>query len=170
MSAKHLSKRTNWQRLASTAGLGKEDIVYSVLKVLLAGDETCQVVKKIIRIYANGRGVKPDCVIVNKDTGKMLLIEVKNQGATGNAHERMCRNYMPGLQNELEARCGFRYPFFTICTNGLANDAHKSQEISKWFDCDELRDRLFLFKNRNAIEELVEYLKKIVKEYLEYEI
>lgn len=170
MSAEHLSKRTNWQRLASTGGLGKEDVVFSILAVLFDGDATCEVVKEVVPIYANGRGVRPDAVIRNRTNGKMILIEVKNQGKAGNAHERLCRNYILGIQNELEAQCGFRYPFFTVCTNGLANDPHKSQEIAKWFDCDELRDRLFLFKNRNDVSALVGYFKKIVKEYLEYEV
>lgn len=170
MPSEHLSKRKNWQKIANLGGTGKEDVVFSILKALFIGNKICEVVKERILIYENGRGVKPDCMIRNTNNGKMILIEVKNQGKSGNAHERLCRNYMPGIQNELEKQCGFRYPFFTICTNGLATDPHKSQEITKWFDSDELKDRLFLFKDKNKPETIINYFKKIVLKYLDYEI
>ena len=58
---------------------------------------------------SRGWGVSPDFSIVNKKTGKILFGEIKRQdgwvegkepsAGRGNAHERMCKLFTPGLLN-----------------------------------------------------------------------
>lgn len=171
MAREHLSARANWQQFANEVGSDREDLVFLVLKKLLEGDRVCEVVKSnTVALYPNGRGIRPDCVVRNKTNNKMLLVEVKRQGSGGNAHERLCRNYMLGIQDGLEKECGFRYPVFTVCTNGLANDDHKSQEIKKWFEHDDIKDRLFLWEDTSRPELIAGYFQQVIARYLGYEV
>ncbi len=122
------------------------------------------VVKETIPVYKNGRGVRFDITIKNKNTKKIALVELKRQGKDGNAHERLCRNYMMGMQKVLSAHCGYANPVFTICCNGLAKDQHKKQEISQCFEG--MDDRLFLWKGQDYVGELIDYIKNTIIPYL----
>lgn len=145
-----LAQRSNWQRMANAAGSGGEKLIVLMAKTLFLDCDTYEVsTQLVIPIYPNGRGIRPDCVIAHKATSKKALIEVKRQGAQGNAHERLCRNYMPGIQEKLQQICGFLYPVFTICLDGLVGDKHKNQEITEWFDHDSIRNRLLMWNGED---------------------
>jgi len=162
MAREHLSKRANWQKGAHAGGDGKEAAVRGIIETHL--NDNYDVVKETIPVYANGRGVRFDTTIKNNTTGKIALIEIKRQGKDGNAHERLCRNYMIGLQKVLSAYCGYDNPVFTICCNGLAKDQHKKQEIPLWFQG--MDDRLFLWKGQDYVSELIDYIENTIIPYL----
>jgi len=56
-------------------------------------------------------GIQPDGAIINKNTGKTIFIEIKRQdgwvegkkrsAGRGNAHERLCKYFTPGLLKKL---------------------------------------------------------------------
>lgn len=163
-SGKHLKKRKNWQRHATDAGKAREEILFVVIKSCLLEKYKLDY-QPIISIYDNGRGIQPDASITNMENEKKVLIESKRQGASGNAHERMCRNYMPGIVKRVSAYCKVDNPIFTICMNGLAKDKHKSQEIECWFQG--IDDRVFLWKDAKDTNKLERYIIKTILPYLE---
>ena len=68
--------------------------------------------------------------------GTAIYVEIKRQRAAGNAHERACKYFTPGIIHS--GRTIARQPysllaFWWIFTNGVAEDARYIQEIMHWF-------------------------------------
>ena len=158
----HLSKRNKWQHTGG--GEGKETAVRGVIETMFRDNDTYSVTKDNIKVYPNGRGITPDVLIKNNKTNKIAILEVKRQGKGGNAHERLCRNYMPGLNKALSKHCGYDNPVFTICLNGLAKDKHKKQEIEFWFQG--MEDRVFFWMGQESTKALWQYIESTVLPYL----
>jgi hypothetical protein len=114
------------------------------LNVELSHDELSQIYipdKPIIQ-----HGIKPDCLIRNKETGKEIYVEIKRQdgwveGKTrsagrGNAHERLCKYFTPGLFDFLRSQSGIaepNYPFWIVFQGDITRDICRVKEIRCWF-------------------------------------
>lgn len=92
-------------------------------------------------------GVRPDYAIDNRALGKTLYIEVKRQdgwvegkprsAGRGNAHERCCKLFTPGLLKVLRSRGGLGegvLPFWTVFQGDITRDPCRVREITLWFD------------------------------------
>jgi len=92
-------------------------------------------------------GVRPDYAIENKKLGKTLYVEVKRQdgwvqgkprsAGRGNAHERSCKYFTPGLLKILRdrGRLGKNVlPFWTVFQGDISRDPCRVREITLWFD------------------------------------
>ncbi len=92
-------------------------------------------------------GVVPDFAIDNVDTKKTLYVEVKRQdgwvegkqknAGRGNAHERMCKYFTPGLLNMLRSIGNLGdevLPFWVVLQGDVARDPKRVREITFWFD------------------------------------
>lgn len=92
-------------------------------------------------------GVKPDYAIDNIKLKKTLYVEVKRQDGwvegklrkdgRGNAHERSCKYFTPGLLKILRKRGGLgdnALPFWTIFQGDIARDPCRVREVTLWFD------------------------------------
>jgi len=92
-------------------------------------------------------GVFPDYAIDNLKTKKTIYIEVKRQdgwvegGARsdgrGNAHERSCKFFTPGLLKILRAKGNLGdnvLPFWTVFQGNITRDPCRVREISCWYD------------------------------------
>lgn len=91
-------------------------------------------------------GVIPDYAIDNRATGKTLYVEVKRQdgwvegkprsAGRGNAHERSCKFFTPGLLGILRERGGLGHhvlPFWVVYQGDIARDPKRVREIHTWF-------------------------------------
>lgn len=91
-------------------------------------------------------GVFPDYAIDNKRTGKTLYVEVKRQDGwveggvrsdgRGNAHERSCKFFTPGLLSILRAKSGIaepHLPFWTVFQGAITRDPCRVREVSCWY-------------------------------------
>lgn len=91
-------------------------------------------------------GVFPDCAIDNLENGKTIYIEVKRQDGwveggkradgRGNAHERSCKFFTPGLQNILREKGNLGpeiLPFWTVFQGDIARDPCRVREITCWY-------------------------------------
>lgn len=92
------------------------------------------------RISKNGRkgphGIYPEYGIKSNSSGKSIYVEIKRQRPEGNAHERACKYFTPGILNSMRQHANQPHeviPFWWIFTNGIANDKHYRQEIMHWF-------------------------------------
>ena len=92
-------------------------------------------------------GIQPDFLIINKVTGKKIFGEIKRQdgwveGKTraagrGNAHERLCKYFTPGLLKTFRKAGnigGKNFPFWIIFEGDITRDPCRVREITYWFD------------------------------------
>lgn len=91
-------------------------------------------------------GVFPDYAIDNTNTGKTLYIEVKRQDGWieggkradggGNAHERSCKFFTPGLLKILREKGGIdnkHLPFWTVFLGDITRDPCRVREVTCWY-------------------------------------
>ncbi|WP_083236029.1 MunI family type II restriction endonuclease [Halomonas caseinilytica] len=91
-------------------------------------------------------GVFPDYAIDNKETGKTIYIEVKRQDGwieggqrsdgRGNAHERSCKFFTPGLMSLLRKEGNIsepNLPFWTVFLGNITRDPCRVREITCWY-------------------------------------
>ena len=92
-------------------------------------------------------GVFPDYAIDNIKSGKTIFIEVKRQDGwveggkrsdgRGNAHERSCKFFTPGLLNLLREKSGIsmpNLPFWTVFQGNITRDPCRVREITCWYE------------------------------------
>lgn len=91
-------------------------------------------------------GVFPDYAIDNTVSGKTLYVEVKRQDGwveggkrsdgRGNAHERSCKFFTPGLLSILRKQGGIdsnHLPFWTVFLGDITRDPCRVREITCWY-------------------------------------
>lgn len=91
-------------------------------------------------------GVFPDYAIDNIKTGKTIYVEVKRQDGwveggkrsdgRGNAHERSCKFFTPGLLKILREKGkigGDHLPFWTVFQGDITRDPCRVREITCWY-------------------------------------
>ena len=92
-------------------------------------------------------GVIPDYAITNTRYGKTIYVEVKRQDGwveggkrsdgRGNAHERSCKFFTPGLMAALRQKGGIEapaLPFWTVFQGDIARDPCRVREVTCWYD------------------------------------
>lgn len=93
-------------------------------------------------------GFVPDYAIVNNETGKKIYVEVKQQdgwvagkarkAGRGNAHERLCKYFTPGLMKILRDGSNLHdetiLPFWIVFQGDITRDPCRVREINCWFD------------------------------------
>lgn len=92
-------------------------------------------------------GLLLDYTIQNKASGRQIFIEVKRQdgwvegkerkAGRGNAHERSCKFFTPGLLKILRAESKIpepSLPFWTIFQGDITRDPCRVREITCWYD------------------------------------
>lgn len=119
-------------------------------------------------------GIKPDCLIRNKETGKEIYVEIKRQdgwveGKTrsagrGNAHERLCKYFTPGLLKQLRKESGIdapSLPFWIVFQGDITRDPCRVREIRFWFDNNDTN--LFFWRDTKKTNGITEhFMEKIV--------
>jgi hypothetical protein len=122
-------------------------------------------------------GVFPDYAIENTETGKTIYIEVKRQDGwveggkradgRGNAHERSCKFFTPGLQRILREKGNLEdsiLPFWTVFQGDITRDPCRVREITCWYA--EYKAHFFFWRNTNNPEPLIEHFIKNIKPLL----
>lgn len=111
-------------------------------------------------------GVFPDYAIDNKENNKTIYIEVKRQDGwveggkrsdgRGNAHERSCKFFTPGLQKILRKEGNLEddvLPFWTIFQGDITRDPCRVREITCWYD--DLTAHFFFWRDSTDPEPLI---------------
>lgn len=126
-----------------------------------------------------GWGVSPDFSITNTETGKILFGEIKRQdgwvegkdpsAGRGNAHERMCKLFTPGLLNEYR-RIGGIYdedilPFWVVLEGDITRDPKRNREIAFWFG--KYDKNYFMWRPAMTGQELVDHFDNYLRKYLD---
>lgn len=92
-------------------------------------------------------GISMDFAIRNNDNKKVLFGEIKRQdgwiettnmaAGRGNAHERSCKYFTPGLMRVLREASGICeesiLPFWLVIVGDITRDPRRNREIAFWF-------------------------------------
>ena len=128
---------------------------------------------------SRGWGVSPDFSITNIKTGKILFGEIKRQdgwvegkepsAGRGNAHERMCKLFTPGLMKAYRSIGKIKdpkiLPFWVVLEGDITRDPKRNREIAFWFD--EYDKNFFMWRPNMSGKELVEHFNKYLKPFLD---
>ena len=123
-------------------------------------------------------GIKPDCLIRNKRTQKEIYVEIKRQDGwiegksrkdgRGNAHERLCKYFTPGLLKLLRRKSGIaapKLPFWIVFQGDITRDPCRVREIRFWFDKNDTN--VFFWRDTNDKKKITEHFIKKIAPLLE---
>lgn len=119
-------------------------------------------------------GIKPDYAIDNTKTQKTLYVEVKRQDGwvegkprstgRGNAHERSCKFFTPGLLRLLRkhGKLGDNVlPFWVVFQGDITRDPCRVREITFWYA--EYSAHFFFWRNSADDKSLINHFDKKLK-------
>ena len=123
-------------------------------------------------------GIQPDGAIRNRRTGKIIFVEIKRQdgwveGKTrfagrGNAHERLCKYFTPGLLVKLREAGSIKspnLPFWIVFQGDITRDPCRVREITFWFG--NYKANYFFWRNTKEADSLIEHFEKYIVPLLE---
>lgn len=148
-------------------------------RVELLEDVKKQIYNPSINFENTQWGVSPDFAIKNIDSGKILFGEIKRQdgwvegkdpsAGRGNAHERCCKLFTPGLLKAYRKIGGITntdiLPFWVVFEGDITRDPKRVREISFWFDT--YKDNYFMWRPNQSGEQLVEHFNAKLKIFLD---
>lgn len=111
-------------------------------------------------------GISMDFAIRNLVNSKILFGEIKRQdgriegkdpsAGRGNAHERSCKYFTPGLLREIRKVSGITsediLPFWIVFIGDITRDPKRNREISFWFQ--EYKNNFFMWRDTSNIKSL----------------
>lgn len=129
-------------------------------------------------IPINKHGISPDFAIDNLKTGKTIFGDNKRQDGwveggerkdgRGNAHERMCKYFTPGLTKQLRSKGKIdndKLPFWIVLRGNITRDPCRVREITLWFDGN--NENLFFWRDKNDTSKLINHFETQIKPILE---
>ncbi len=198
MGKKELRKRDKWQDSSGEkAGVAEKTFYEVFLKEFKDSDlrirakpkefkniySNIELDKKILEDIYNPHkewvhGVHPDFAIDNIKTKKTLYVEVKRQDGwvegkppsvgRGNAHERSCKFFTPGLLKILrkQGRLGDKIlPFWVVFQGDIARDPKRVREITYWYA--EYSAHFFMWSNSTSDKLLIKHFNNDLKYLLD---
>ena len=123
-------------------------------------------------------GIQPDGAIKNKKTGKTIFVEIKRQdgwvegksrsAGRGNAHERLCKYFTPGLLSKLRETGRIEspnLPFWIVFQGDITRDPCRVREITYWFG--HFKANYFFWRNTKNPDDLIEHFRNYIYPLLE---
>lgn len=197
MATNELRQRVNWQTQSGGKACSAESIFFKTLKDEFDGGDFCVQSKpsEFSDIYSSVRlpqpvldaiyqpertwrhGIRPDYAIRNKSTDKTLYVEVKRQdgwvegkkpsAGRGNAHERSCKYFAPGLLRVMRQHGKLGegvLPFWVVFQGDITRDPKRVREITLWYEgyC----DHFFFWINPNEPRPLLDHFNRKLKPLL----
>lgn len=122
-------------------------------------------------------GISMDFAIRNQLNHKALFGEIKRQdgwventdmkAGRGNAHERCCKYFAPGLMKILRKAGGLSdeiLPFWLVVVGDITRDPRRNREIAFWFQ--EYTKNYYLWRNTEDIGDLLDFFENNLLPYL----
>lgn len=123
-------------------------------------------------------GIQPDGAIRNIRTGKTIYVEIKRQdgwvegkprsAGRGNAHERLCKYFTPGLLQKLRSAGQIaepNLPFWIVFQGDITRDPCRVREITYWFG--NFKANYFFWRNTKNAEALIDHFENYIAPLLE---
>lgn len=122
-------------------------------------------------------GISMDFAIRNKKNGKILFGEIKRQdgwvettdmqAGRGNAHERSCKYFTPGLMRIIRKTGGLSeeiLPFWLVIVGDITRDPRRNREIAYWFQ--EYTKNYYMWRDTNDIGDMLDFFENNLLPYL----
>jgi len=122
-------------------------------------------------------GITMDFAIRNIKNGKILFGEIKRQdgwiestnmqAGRGNAHERSCKYFSPGLMKVLRETGGLSeeiLPFWLVIVGDITRDPRRNREIAFWFQ--NYTKNYYMWRNTNDIGDMLDFFENNLLPYL----
>jgi hypothetical protein len=122
-------------------------------------------------------GIRMDFAIRNLVNGKVLFGEIKRQdgwvettkpaAGRGNAHERSCKYFTPGLLKALREASGISeeiLPFWLVLVGDITRDPRRNREIAFWYQGYE--KNYYMWRNSEDIGDLFDFFENNLLPYL----
>ncbi len=131
---------------------------------------------------ANGKpkyswGISMDFAIRNKTNGKILFGEIKRQdgwvettsmqAGRGNAHERSCKYFTPGLLRKIRQTGGLSdeiLPFWLVIVGDITRDPRRNREIAYWFQ--EYTKNYYMWRDTKDVGDMLDFFENNLLPYL----
>lgn len=131
---------------------------------------------------ANGKpkyewGISMDFAIRNKENGKILFGEIKRQdgwvettnmaAGRGNAHERSCKYFTPGLMKIIRETGGLSeeiLPFWLVIVGDITRDPRRNREIAYWFQ--DYTKNYYMWRDTNDVGDMLDFFENNLLPYL----
>ncbi len=147
--------------------------------VVLSKNELKKIYNPSINLDKKNWGISPDFAIENLETGKILFGEIKRQdgwvegkepkAGRGNAHERLCKLFSPGLQKAYRKISKIDseeiLPFWVVFQGDITRDPKRVREVKFWFD--EYSANYYMWRPDETGKELFEHFYNNLKKYLD---
>lgn len=122
-------------------------------------------------------GISMDFAIRNVTNGKILFGEIKRQdgwvettdmqAGRGNAHERSCKYFTPGLMKVIRETGGLSneiLPFWLVIVGDITRDPRRNREIAFWFQGYE--KNFYMWRNSEDIGDMLDFFENNLLPYL----
>lgn len=131
---------------------------------------------------ANGKpkyewGISMDFAIRNLKNGKTLYGEIKRQdgwiettamkAGRGNAHERSCKYFTPGLLKTIREASGISediLPFWLVIVGDITRDPRRNREIAFWFQG--YTNNYYMWRDTNEVGDMLDFFENHLLPYL----
>lgn len=165
MGRRELSSREKWQDRAAERGGSAEDAFCEAMTRHVGSSEIRiernpgDLTTIYVALDETSRGIRPDFAIRRKN--RTVYVEVKRQQAAGNAHERACKYWTPGILDSMRRLGGWSdshsvvVPCWWVFTGGLTRDPRYRTEIKHWFKGHE--GHVLLWKNTTDYDVLTRH-------------
>ena len=137
------------------------------------------VLEKIYNVDVVGYswGINMDFAIRNLKNGKTLFGEIKRQdgwventqpsAGRGNAHERSCKYFTPGLLKVLREVSGISkdiLPFWVVLVGDITRDPKRNREIAFWYQ--EYDMNFYMWRDTSNVGEMLDFFENKLLPYL----
>lgn len=165
MGREHLEARDNWQAESAVRGGDAERAFNEVMRKYCIGTDLSYASKPrdLSEMYGPRHGIAPDGVIRNTKSGRAVYVEIKRQRNAGNAHERACKYFAPGIiasAREVAGQPDDVIPFWWIFSNGIASDPRYVQEIMHWFRG--VEGNVLLWQSLDDYEPVIDHFERYI--------
>lgn len=122
-------------------------------------------------------GISMDFAIRNISNGKILFGEIKRQdgwietthmaAGRGNAHERSCKYFTPGLLRVIRKVSGLSteiLPFWLVIVGDITRDPRRNREIAFWFQ--EYTSNYYMWRDTNDVGDMLDFFENNLLPYL----
>ena len=148
-------------------------------QVQLPNDVLSEIFNPKIDINKKDWGVAPDFAIENTVTHKILFGEIKRQdgwventnpsAGRGNAHERLCKMFTPGLLKKYRELSGIKdeniLPFWVVFEGNITRDPKRVREITFWFD--QYTKNFYMWRPGETYADIIKHFNKNLKQSID---
>ena len=146
-------------------------------------DEISSKIYNVEMFNPNGKprfhwGISMDFAIRNIESKKTLFGEIKRQDGwvettdmstgRGNAHERSCKYFTPGLMKVLREASGISddgiLPFWLVIVGDITRDPRRNREIAFWFQG--YRQNYYMWRDVNDVGDMLDFFENNLLPYL----